>query len=58
MLASKKDGIRRDVNLVIYVGDVHHKMDVIAEVIRQNSTQNVLCDVVSGLGSIRSLVRC
>jgi hypothetical protein len=33
MLASGMDGMGRNVNLVINVGDVHHKMDVVAEVI-------------------------
>jgi hypothetical protein len=41
-----------NVDLVVYICYVHRKMDVITEVIRHNPTQNVLCDIVSGLGEI------
>jgi hypothetical protein len=45
-----------NVNLIIDVSDVHHKMDVVTKVVRQDPAQNVLCDVVSGIGRSRCLV--
>ena len=56
MSVPKKDGSGRNSNLVINIGDVHHKMDIIAKVIRQNPSQNVLRDIVSGLGLMGSPV--
>jgi hypothetical protein len=37
----------RNANLVINIGDVHDKIDIVAKVIRHNSAQDVLGDVVS-----------
>ena len=34
--------------LVIDVRDVHHKMDVIAEVVRHDPSKDVLSNIVSG----------
>jgi hypothetical protein len=42
-----KGDIIGNANLVINIGDVHDKIDIVAKVIRHNSAQDVLGDVVS-----------
>ena len=39
---------RRAINLIVYIGDVHHEVDIITEVIRHDSAKDVLRDVVPG----------
>ncbi len=51
----REDDLRKNDNLIVDVGDVHHEMDIVTEVVRHNPTKNVLCDIVSGIGRIRDL---
>ena len=48
MLNLIRTTFRRTINLIVYIGDVHHEVDIITEVIRHDSAKDVLRDVVPG----------
>jgi len=40
-------------HLVIYIGNVFHKFDLVAKVVAENSAQDVYRDVVTGVPKLR-----